>query len=458
MNLITNDDLIIKSYTNFLKYYENNEETLIQYTIFMIYTFYILVSKNSKFKPILCKTHILINMVDVKHPKCCVCNETRPTFNYPSQKPAKYCKTCKTHDMVDVNHDKCGSCKQTRPSFNYPNKLIPSHCDDCKLDGMINIVSRKCNCGKHQPRFNYPDTYPANYCGECKLIDMVNIIDKKCITCGLYEGSFNLPNKFPAEYCWNCSTEYMINVKQKKCECKDCTDPAYYNYHGKSPIYCSKHKLPKMITLPTKQCINKECKDLAIYGIVRPEYCKKHKEEIKNSLLTSVEKKCEKCDLKLLLNDDKICSYCSGYYIKKHEITIKQLFDINNILYTYYNICINGIHFPDFIFKLIFHMIIVEVDEHQHKNKKYKDKEIKRMITITESQKVPVIFIRYNPDNYQSFNKQKLIDGDKRKDILLKQLDYCMNLKDVKDKLLVMYLFYDNFDLNNIKLIPIKLQ
>jgi hypothetical protein len=39
--------------------------------------------------------------------RCVVCMTTRPTYNYPGEKPAKYCKEHKLPGMVDVKSRKC---------------------------------------------------------------------------------------------------------------------------------------------------------------------------------------------------------------------------------------------------------------------------------------------------------------------------------------------------------------
>jgi len=61
---------------------------------------------------------------------------------------------------------------------------------------------------------------------------------------------------------------------------------------------------------------------------------------------------------------------------------------------------------PDLFLDLGYQFIIVEIDEGRHKCRSYSD-EFERMMAISQDIKDrPVIFIRFNPDNYV-INKEK---------------------------------------------------
>ena len=78
------------------------------------------------------------------------------------------------------------------------------------------------------------------------------------------------------------------------------------------------------------------------------------------------------------------------------------------------------------------------------------------MINISQTLGSKVIFIRFNPDSYKVNNKRKNISNKKRHKHLLKCLNHMMNKKYNKlEYLSVVYLYYDNFDKDNIKLKPI---
>ena len=84
-----------------------------------------------------------------------------------------------------------------------------------------------------------------------------------------------------------------------------------------------------------------------------------------------------------------------------------------------------------------------------------KDCEKNRMINISQSLGMPVIFIRYNPDKYKIGNKNYNPIKNKRLGILKSWLDYCLELN-INDNinfgfLNAIYLFYNEYMENNIK-------
>ena len=205
-----------------------------------------------------------------------------------------------------------------------------------------------------------------------------------------------------------------------------------------------------MIYNSRRKCIQIGCNNLAIYGFSCPEYCKVHREE--NKQLMSIETPCKKCDLYLISNEDNLCRRCENpnTKIKVYEIEIKILLDENELIYSSYDQCIGAfLYRPDFVFKFDKFLIILEVDEKQHK---YEINDVKRMKDISKSIKKNILFIRYNPNKYKSKPKSN-ISNDKRHEILIERLTYySKNFKTIKEKLSVLYLFFDNFDEKNMEL------
>jgi hypothetical protein len=64
---------------------------------------------------------------------------------------------------------------------------------------------------------------------------------------------------------------------------------------------------------------------------------------------------------------------------------------------------------------------------------------------------MPVIFLRFNPDNFKVKGKLQKINMQKRLDILHKWVSYCLNLKEfpINSSLGIKYLFYDEYDETN---------
>ena len=141
--------------------------------------------------------------------------------------------------------------------------------------------------------------------------------------------------------------------------------------------------------------------------------------------------------------------------VKKHEESINNLLDIKIKLKPYStdividNQCCK--YRPDRVYHLGTHIVIVEIDEKQHKSynncgytKEEKIKgENKRMFSISQSfDGLSVIFIRYNPDNYKSesvpFTTMQKLDYLAR---YIQEFDF----DEMETGLYVKYLFYDMF-------------
>lgn len=97
---------------------------------------------------------------------------------------------------------------------------------------------------------------------------------------------------------------------------------------------------------------------------------------------------------------------------------------------------------PDFVFDAVTHMIVVEIDEDQHKYYPCECEQI-RMINISQSLGMPTIFIRYNPDKYQS--SYRLYSEKERMKALKHQIEHWSNVALPKDGFCyVTHLFYDD--------------
>ena len=107
-----------------------------------------------------------------------------------------------------------------------------------------------------------------------------------------------------------------------------------------------------------------------------------------------------------------------------------------------------------------FFFVIVEVDENQHSgytNGCSLDKitqENRRMCQIHEALSngmMPVIFLRFNPDNFKVNGKLQKLNMQKRLDILSKWVSYCLNLKEDFNVPLIRikHLFFNEYDEKN---------
>jgi hypothetical protein len=112
----------------------------------------------------------------------------------------------------------------------------------------------------------------------------------------------------------------------------------------------------------------------------------------------------------------------------------------------------------DLLLDLKYIIIIIEIDENQHRNYKNEDE---RMEVISKALGRPTIFIRFNPDDYldvnrnnveSCFEKDKMniyrisnkYDWQNRLNSLISEIKKWINLENKTNKLLsVKYLYYD---------------
>jgi hypothetical protein len=309
--------------------------------------------------------------------------------------------------MIDLNHKKCSyeNCKYI-PSYNFESETIPIYCSLHKKDEMVNVKHKKCifdNC-KTTACFNYEEEKKPIYCSIHKENGMVNVICKRCIY-------------------------------------HECKIVACYNYQGqKSGIYCASHKKEGMVDVKSKKCKNDWC------------YTRPHNNKYDGY--------CFNCYLNMF--PDKPVS--RNYKTKEYSVVeyIKNLFP--NLNWICDKIIKDGSSRkrPDLLLDLGYQIIIIEIDENQHI---YYDCscENKRIMELSKDlQHRPIIFIRFNPDDYKKSNqnitscwgidgngicsikKTKLKEWKERLDALSLQIEYWLNSQNITDKTIeIIQLFYD---------------
>jgi len=349
-------------------------------------------------------TFLLISLYFNKNmpSKCIICNIKYPIYSFSiDDKKAEYCFNCKKKGMVDIMHKKCIICNNKRPNFGLPDDKIAKYCFNCKEEGMINIKISKCiECKKNIAIFGFSTDKISNYCSKCKKEGMINLRDPKCIECKKTIPIFGSPIDKTRKYCSKCKKEGMVNLKDPKCKSEWCNTLISKKYDGYC-CYCFMHLFPN-------KPISRNYKTKEKYVV---DYIKDQFKEID------------------IIPDKRIHEGCS----KRR---------------------------PDILIDLGHQIIIVEIDENQHINYDCSC-ENKRIMEL--SQDVghrPIIFIRFNPDDYKinlknitscwGLNKQGICTIKKNKQeewkerltILEEQIKYWLNNKTSK-LIEVIQLFYN---------------
>ena len=222
---------------------------------------------------------------------------------------------------------------------------------------------------------------------------------------------------------------------------------------------CFKHKTENMISKPRSKCKKENCKLNAVYGIKNPIHCEDHKNENDINL---TETRCEKCGL-LDVCINRLCiNTCSDsnkiISEMKRRQKVKEIRVFNILTSEYgkpheYNVRISSkcggknSEEKEFGYDFGTHKLYIEVDENQHKS--YCELgEINRMKNIYMNDGgIPVIFLRYNPDNYQINGKKQNIPQQKREFELIKWVKYYQNIDNIQGfHLSVQYLYYTDGD------------
>jgi hypothetical protein len=407
-----------------------------------------------------------------------------PNYNYQGEKIRLYCSSHKLDGMIDVKNKSCENINCIRlPVFNYPKTKPPRFCNYHKLNGMVNIKDKTCiydGC-KTIPIYNKEGETKALYCVIHKLEGMVDVKNKSCEAINCYiQPNYNYKNETRARFCNLHKLENMFDVKNKTCIHPNCTTIPNYNVDGETKaLYCTSHKKCDMVDVKSKSCIYPNCKIRASYNIkgeTKRLYCATHKldgmvditsKTCKTQLcFTSVKNKyngyCLRCFIHLFPDQP----VCRNY--KTKETAVAQFITTNfpNFTWILDKKVEDGCsrRRPDLICDLGYQVIIVEVDENMHENYDCSC-ENKRIMQLSQDiGHRPLIFIRFNPDDYINLNnekitscwgttpktgilkikKNKIDEWNNRLEELKSQIEYWTNDKNKTDKTIeIIQLFYN---------------
>ena len=348
----------------------------------------------------------------------------RPSFGFPDDKKATYCGPHGTLlGMVDIRNKRCLQTECTKqPNFGLPNDKSPTYCGPHgTLLGMVDIVSKRClqtECDK-QPNFGFLDDKTATYCGKHgTLLGMVDIRNKKCLQDGCNKGpSYGFPEDKTATYCGSHGTLLgMVDIVHKKCLQDGCDKrPSYGFPEDKTATYCGKHgMILGMIDIKNKRCLQDGCDSISpTFGFPddkKATYCSIHGRLL--GMIDIINKRCGICNSTHM--NQKYKPNCARCHFHLHpddprliNYKTKEQAYMSAILKKFPQFkldkTINGgcsKRRPDGFLDLLTHVIIIEIDENEHKS--YDDTCNNRR-TMELSQDVnhrPIVFIRLNPDGY----------------------------------------------------------
>jgi hypothetical protein len=372
-----------------------------------------------------CKPCAPTGCEDISHKKCAESGcTTRPTYNYITEKSPLYCVSHKKTGMEDITNRRCiePSCKK-QPHWNYPNTKQADYCYDHKKDGMVDVNCKKCahiGCNT-RPCFNVEGTTTGKYCFDHRNDDgvpMINVVSQCCE----YEGckkqpTHNYAGIIGGRFCAGHQLPNMENVRNPRCIYPGCKTQPTYGYRGSTkPEYCEPHHLPEMIDVKHIHCQYEEgCDIRACFGLptdAKPSRCVTHQLEGMENI---VDKCCknEWCNTIVTNKYEGYCLYCFIHMFPDRPVArnfkTKESATVSHVLSIFPNFdwrtdrtvpdgCSR--RRPDLYLDLGYQVLMVEIDENQHVSYDCSC-ENKRIMEL--SQDVghrPIIFIRFNPDDY----------------------------------------------------------
>ena len=263
--------------------------------------------------------------------------------------------------------------------------------------------------------------------------------------------NYNIPGRKNGRFCSKHKEPNMVDVKHKTCTETGCNTYAYYGFLSKGKTHCASHKQKGMITSPTKPC--KSCKQLGTHESNGARFCEDHAPVNSDNLGIAT---CTSCGLDDILTNGK-CNTCDPTIqkIRQHakENRIKDVLEANGIQFIHDKILEGtscGRERPDFQIDCGSHFVYVEVDEHQHQSYACECEQT-RMINLVEVRRIPVRFIRYNPDYYKPIKGQRTLKQEQREKKLIEYIHYAIKHTPQEDNVFanVLYLFYDEYDTTN---------
>ena len=354
----------------------------------------------------------------------CIVGETKPTH-------CKNCSLLSDKEMIDIyaKNKKCIICNETTSCFCIKGETKATHCKDCSIlsgEEMIDIAnkSQKCIvCNKTRASFCIEGETKSTHCKDCSLEtgeEMIDIYAKniKCIVCNITQTTFNFKGEIKATHCGTCKIDNMIDIINSKC--KNIIDG----------IQCE-----------TRAC-NKQYD-----GFCFDCYFKINADKIPTKNIKIKEK--------------NIIEFVKLTYTQE----IRDKLNIKNIIFDKYS----GLKRPDIAIICETYVIIIEVDEFQHKkngddgfySKENEENKMKLIKEYYKLQNKKTIYVRFNPDDYKTKDNKKIkspwkenenrilvlvdeTDWNNRLEILKKKIDFYLKKKVIKNNS-TNYLFYDGY-------------
>ena len=343
--------------------------------------------------------------------ECITCKETKDCYLF--RKGRSSCKECNSKKSKCEHLKQKSHCKICEGSSICEHDKIKYRCIDCKGSQICDHLKQKSSCIDCKGGSICEHLKQRSQCKDCKggSICIHNIVRSRCRDCGGGSLCIHDKQKYICKEC-NGSSICIHNIVRSRC--RDCGGGSLcIHYKEKSKCkdclgssYCIHEKLKS-------RC--KECRGCSI--------CE-HNKIVFSCIICTPDKSCKEC--KGVLVDKRthcypLCQACFCNKYPDHERStlykIKERYLRDELRERFPNNEINMIFDkavdggcsnkrPDVLIELLTHCIIIECDEHQHKNYTCENKRTMQLFEDLGNR--PLVIIRFNPDNYNEENGNKV--------------------------------------------------
>jgi hypothetical protein len=285
------------------------------------------------------------------------CRQCNPTAFCEHNKKINLCKECNGSRICTHGKIKC-ACIICNPKILCEHSIRKKDCKICNTKALCEHKKFKNECRQCNPKILCEHNILKLSCRQCnpKIVCDHGNLKRLCINCN------------PTLYCDHLKLKHV---------CRDCK--------GSSICKHEKHK--------------SDCKQCGGIRLCKSEWCEKYKS-----------KKYDNYCLFCYVNTYPDSNISRNHKTKEKHITDKIIQEFPHFSWITDKKIIDGCsrRRPDMLLDMGSHIIIIEIDEYQHKGYDCSC-ENKRLMEISQDLNFrPIVFIRFNPDEYIDNNGDKI--------------------------------------------------
>jgi hypothetical protein len=303
------------------------------------------------------------------------------------------CKECGGSQICEHNKQK-SSCKECGGSQICNHNKHKSACKECGGSQLCKHNKQKSRCKECGGTSYCEHNKNRIFCKECggSQICLHNKIKSNCKECG---GSQICEHNKQKSSCKECGGSQICDHNKERSKCKECGGSQICD-HNKYKAFC-KECGGSQICKHDK--LKSDCKECGGSRLCKSEWCEKKKN-------TKYDNYCLFCYVNL--HPDTNIS--RNHKTKEKHITDRVIQEFPHFSWVTDKKIIDGCsrRRPDMLLDMGSHIIIIEIDEYQHKGYDCSC-ENKRLMEISQDLNFrPIVFIRFNPDEYIDNNGNKI--------------------------------------------------